>query len=108
MSQHTPMSHRLSWNIVKEHFRDQWIELADYRWDWEAPYPAWVVVKNHAADREELLSMGSAESGPALSIDRAESTAESKSTADSVDESDRVILFVGATHAVSASRTTAI
>jgi|GEM_PF-2956550 len=101
------MSHRLSWNIVKEHFRDQWIELADYRWDWEAPYPAWVVVKNHAADRAELLSMGSTKSSAGLStaclsIDRTESTC------DTSGESDRVILFVGATHAVSASRTTSI
>jgi hypothetical protein len=96
------MSHRLSWNIVKEHFRDQWIELADYRWDWEAPYPAWVVVKNHAADREELLSMATAQSGSALSVDR------TNSVADAIEESDRVILFVGATHAVSALRTTSI
>jgi len=101
------MSHRLSWNIVKEHFRDQWIELADYRWDWEAPYPAWVVVKNHAADREELLSMGSDKSSAGLSsaplsLDRIESAANT------VQESDRVILFVGATHAVSALRTTSI
>lgn len=102
MSQRTPMSHRLSWNIVKEHFRDQWIELADYRWDWEAPYPAWVVVKNHAADREELLSMATARSGSALSVDRTDSVAEA------IEESDRVILFVGATHAVSALRTTSI
>jgi hypothetical protein len=64
-------------------------------------------VKNHAADREELLSMGSTKSSAGLStaclsIDRTESTC------DTSGESDRVILFVGATHAVSASRTTSI
>ncbi len=85
-----PMNHRLSWHIVKEHFQDQWIELADYRWDWEAPYPTWVVVGDHADDRGKLLSMISRRNQQTLEVDR-----------DSKSENQPVILFVGATHAVS-------
>jgi hypothetical protein len=84
------MNNRLPWQIVKEHFQDQWIELADYRWDWEAPYPTWVVVGDHAEDRGKLLSMIS---------QRGQQTFEVDSQSNS--ENQRVILFVGATHAVS-------
>lgn len=102
------MEKRLSWSIVKEHFSDQWIELADYRWDWEAPHPAWVVVGSHAAERSELLS---------LIADRSvadhETAAPKRVTIGLSDPSEGshlqrpftvstepVILFVGATHTV--------
>lgn len=103
------MKTRLSWSIVKEHFSDQWIELADYRWDWEAPHPAWVVVGGHAAERAELLLLIADRSEPdhqivhQKSVPRAASapSEDSELSRPSLQPTEPVILYVGATHTIS-------
>lgn len=49
------MYQRLTWNQVREHFTGEWVELVEYRWDWNRPYPAWAVIRHHDEDRAELM-----------------------------------------------------
>lgn len=110
------MENRLSWSIVKEHFSDQWIELADYRWDWEAPHPAWVVVRRHASERSQLLSLISDHSlaqhkaGQTQSplVGSATSSEESDEQRQTALPAEPVILYVGATYTVPTHLSTSV
>lgn len=54
---------RLTWSHIKEMYPGEWVELIDVQWDWQKPTPSSGQVRNHAADRSELMKMVQA-SGP--------------------------------------------
>jgi hypothetical protein len=63
----TRMNQRLSWNSLREAFKGQWVEITDYHWESNSPYPKWARVGRFASDRETLLSaLREAESDDAL------------------------------------------
>ena len=48
---------RIAWSQLKDFFEGQWVELVDYKWDWNQAAPTWATVRYHAAERAELLAM---------------------------------------------------
>jgi hypothetical protein len=46
---------RLPWTKIRDLYSNEWIELVDYRWDWNRHSPLWGVVRNHASSKPELL-----------------------------------------------------
>lgn len=48
---------KVPWSQIKEIFGGEWVELVRYEWEWDRPHPKWAVVRNHAGDRKELLSL---------------------------------------------------
>ena len=49
-------STRLTWSQINEFFEGEWVELVDYKWDWNQTLQSWGHVRNHAKDRNELIS----------------------------------------------------
>ena len=47
---------RLPWQKIVEAYCGEWVELIQYRWDLDAPFPKWGVVRNHHSNRSELLA----------------------------------------------------
>lgn len=67
---------RISWNQLRDLFSGEWVELVDFRWEWNSPTPAWAVVRHHASDRKALL----------------------KKISESGERDDALILYLGATN----------
>lgn len=47
----------IPWSHIRDFFEGQWIELTDYKWDWNAPTPAFGTIRHHSWDRAELLEL---------------------------------------------------
>jgi len=47
----------MRWQKIKEIFNGQWVELANFEWDWDHAFPKTAQVTHHAQDRDELLAM---------------------------------------------------
>jgi len=62
----------MRWQKIKEVFKGQWVELANFEWDWDSAVPTTAQVVHHAQDREELLQMieesGAAQDGVILYV----------------------------------------
>lgn len=67
---------RISWTQLRDLFAGEWVELVDFRWEWNSPTPAWAVIRHHASDRKALL----------------------KKIAESGEREDALILYLGATN----------
>ena len=48
---------RLPWSMIKENYAGEWVELVNCGWKWERPTPQWGCVRNHAADRNQLMRL---------------------------------------------------
>ena len=48
------MSEKLTWDEIKELYRDEWVELVDFEWDMAEPYPKCGIVRFHNNDKKEL------------------------------------------------------
>jgi hypothetical protein len=48
------MKNKLSWDEIKKHYPDQWVELTDCEWDDFEPDPRSGVVRNSAKVRKEI------------------------------------------------------
>jgi len=48
------MNQKLSWDQIKQTYRDEWVELVDFDWDETDPYPSSGVVNAHHKDKKEL------------------------------------------------------
>jgi len=46
------MEKRLNWDELKEHYNQQWVELVDYDWPDDQPYPLSGVLRSHSADKK--------------------------------------------------------
>ena len=46
-----------SWSGIIAKYDGQWVELIDYDWDWDSPFPRWARVRNHSFSRFELSKM---------------------------------------------------
>lgn len=47
----------IAWSKIKNFFEGQWVELVDYKWDWNAAAPSCARIRHHAAHRSELLEL---------------------------------------------------
>ena len=47
----------IAWSQLKNFFEGQWVELIEYKWDWNAATPSWARIRHHASDRAELLEL---------------------------------------------------
>ena len=47
----------IPWSHIRDFFEGQWIELVDYKWDWNAPTPTCGTIRHHSSDRAELLEL---------------------------------------------------
>jgi hypothetical protein len=55
---HSPLSSKpIAWSKLKNFFEGQWVELVDYKWDWNAAAPSCARIRHHATDRSELLEL---------------------------------------------------
>lgn len=45
---------KLSWEEIKKQYDTQWVELVDYDWPEEEPYPRMGTVRVHAKTRSEF------------------------------------------------------
>ena len=74
------ISKKFVWSQLKDFFEGEWVELVDYKWDWNQPCPAWARIRNHASDRMELLNQiredGAVEGAVVLFIGNNHSTYE--------------------------------
>lgn len=48
------MSERLSWEDIKTRYDQEWVELVDYDWPEEDPYPRAGIVRVHAKERSKF------------------------------------------------------
>ncbi len=55
MAQIVTLSKKLLWSHIKEMYQNEWVELVDCDWEWGSPSPRRAFVRNHNADRKELL-----------------------------------------------------
>ncbi len=53
----------MSWSQILAKFDGEWVELIEYDWNWESPYPRWAKVRNHSPSRAQLSELLAA-SGP--------------------------------------------
>ena len=51
------MTKKLTWLEILESYKDEWVELVDYKWDLSEPTPAEGVVRVHSADRNKFNQM---------------------------------------------------
>ena len=47
----------IAWSKLKNFFEGQWVELVEYKWDWNAAAPSCARIRHHATDRSELLEL---------------------------------------------------
>ena len=53
-----PLSSKpIAWSKLKNFFEGQWVELVDYKWDWNAAAPSCARIRHHATGRAELLEL---------------------------------------------------
>jgi hypothetical protein len=48
------MEKKLTWEEIKRHYNQEWVELVDYDWPDTEPYPRDGVVRVHAKSRREF------------------------------------------------------
>jgi len=48
------MNNQLTWDEIRNIYRDEWVELVDYDWNEFEPKPRSGVIRDHAKDRREL------------------------------------------------------
>ena len=48
------MGERLSWDEMKQRFDGEWIEIVDYDWPDDRPYPLAGVVRAHSRTRKDF------------------------------------------------------
>ena len=46
---------RLPWKVVQDLYRGEWVELTDYRWEWDELHPRWVCIRHHSNSRQALI-----------------------------------------------------
>jgi hypothetical protein len=48
---------QVPWNLIREAFDGEWVELVRYSWKPEKLHPNTGIVRNHSPNRRELLKM---------------------------------------------------
>ncbi len=55
---------RLTWDEIKKHYDKEWVELVDYDWPEEKPYPLAGTVRAHAPNRKSFYQLVNTEPMP--------------------------------------------
>lgn len=50
----TSPAERLTWDQIKQLYPQEWVELVEFDWPEEEPYPRWGVVRSHSPNRAEF------------------------------------------------------
>ena len=53
------MEKKLTWDEIKKHYNNEWVELIDFDWPEESLYPSSAIVRVHAPDRAEFYKLAS-------------------------------------------------
>ena len=48
------METKLTWEQIEKEFNQQWVELVDYDWPDEEPYPRSGVLRTHCGEKKEF------------------------------------------------------
>lgn len=48
---------RYSWDQITRRFQGEWIELVEFDWDWNSPFPKWARVRHHSTNKRELQEL---------------------------------------------------
>jgi len=48
------MRNKLDWAQILDQYKDEWVELIDYKWDMAEPSPSEGVVRTHSSNRKEF------------------------------------------------------
>ena len=59
------MDNRLTWDQIKQQYNQEWVELIQYDWPEQEPYPHAGVVRAHAKARKEFYRLANEEPRPA-------------------------------------------
>jgi hypothetical protein len=51
---------RLTWDQIKQRYKGEWVELVDYDWPDNVPWPKAGVVRIHSSNRKEFWRLANA------------------------------------------------